>query len=82
MYQHKVWDWDRPGNIVADVTRINRVRRDNPALQLYDNLRFCQCDNDQILVYYKATPDRTNIMLCVVNLGPVLAPGGLGRGAG
>ena len=24
MYQHKVWDWDRPGNIVEDVTRINQ----------------------------------------------------------
>ena len=70
MYQHKVWDWGRPGNIVDDVTRINRVRRDNPALQLYDNLRFYASDNDQLLVYGKATPDRANIVVCVVNLDP------------
>jgi len=70
MYQHKVWDWDRPGNIIADVTRINRIRRDNPALQLYDNLRFCPTDNDQLIAYVKATPDRSNIVLCVVNLDP------------
>jgi starch synthase (maltosyl-transferring) len=70
MYQHKVWDWDRPGNIVDDVTRINRVRRENPALQLYDNLRFFWSDNDQLLVYGKATPDHTNIVVCVVNLDP------------
>src|SRR5579862_1018205 len=57
MYQHKVWDWDRPGNIIADVTRINRIRRENLALQLYDNLRFCGSDNDQIIAYAKATPD-------------------------
>src|SRR5207302_5964173 len=43
MYQHKVWDWDRPGNIVDDVRRVNRIRRDNPALQLYSNLRFLNC---------------------------------------
>jgi starch synthase (maltosyl-transferring) len=70
MYQHKVWDWDRPGNIIEDVGRVNRIRRDNPALQQYDNLRFFGCDNDQLLVYGKATPDRTNVILCVVNLDP------------
>jgi starch synthase (maltosyl-transferring) len=70
MYQHKFWDWNRPGNIIEDVTRINRIRRQNPALHLYDNLRFHSSDNDQLLVYSKATPDRTNIVVCVVNLDP------------
>jgi starch synthase (maltosyl-transferring) len=70
MYQHKVWDWDRPGNIIDDVTRVNRIRRDNPALHLYDNLRFCATDNDQIIAYCKATPDSSNIIVCVVNLDP------------
>ena len=70
MYQHKVWDWDRPGNIIDDVTRINRIRRDNPALHLYDNLRFHTSDNDQLLVYSKATPDGRNVIVCVVNLDP------------
>ncbi|HEX8968051.1 MAG TPA: alpha-1,4-glucan--maltose-1-phosphate maltosyltransferase [Chloroflexota bacterium] len=70
MYQYRVWDWHRPGNIVDDVTRINRARRDNPALQLYDNLRFCACDNDQLLVYAKATADAGNVVVCVVNLDP------------
>lgn len=70
MYQHKVWDWGRPGNIVDDVRRINLLRRHNPALQLYDNLRFYSCDNDQLLVYGKTTPDNDNIVLCVVNLDP------------
>ncbi|MBV8719090.1 MAG: alpha-1,4-glucan--maltose-1-phosphate maltosyltransferase [Chloroflexi bacterium] len=70
MYQHKVWDWDRPGNIVEDVARINRIRRDNPALHLYDNLRFSASDNDQLLVYNKASRDGTNVIVCVVNLDP------------
>ncbi len=70
MYQHKVWDWDRPGNIVADVTRINRIRRENPALQLYANLRFFWSENDQVLFYGKATPDGANVILVAVNLDP------------
>src|SRR5262249_27702240 len=70
MYQHKVWDWDRPGNIIEDVTRINRIRRENAALHLYDNLRFCGTDNDQVLAYAKATPDASNIIIGIVNLDP------------
>ncbi|HYY88288.1 MAG TPA: maltotransferase domain-containing protein, partial [Chloroflexota bacterium] len=70
MYQHKVWDWDRAGNIIDDVRRVNRIRRENPALQLYDNLRFYGTDNDQVLAYGKATPDGSNVILCVVNLDP------------
>jgi starch synthase (maltosyl-transferring) len=73
MYQHKVWDWDRPGNIVADVTAINRIRRENPALHEYDNLRFVSSDNEQIIAYSKATPDLDNVILTVVNLDPYWA---------
>ena len=70
MYEHKVWDWHRAGNIVDEVTRINRIRRDNPALHLYDNVRFAPTDNDYVLAYSKATPDHTNVIVCVVNLDP------------
>ena len=71
MYQHKVWNWDRPGNIINDVKRVNRIRRENPALHLYDNLRFFGSDNNEIIVYGKTTPDLSNIVVCVVNLDAV-----------
>jgi starch synthase (maltosyl-transferring) len=70
MYQHKVWDWDRRGNIVDVVTRINRIRRENPALQLYRNLRFYASDDPNILFYGKATPDLSNVILVAVNMDP------------
>jgi starch synthase (maltosyl-transferring) len=70
MYQHKVWDWNRPGNIVDDVRRINHIRRLHPALQLYDNLRFHGADNEQIIAYSKATPDSSDVIVCIVNLDP------------
>jgi starch synthase (maltosyl-transferring) len=70
VYEHKVWDWDRPGNIVDEVTRINRIRRENPALHEYDNLRFHWTDNDQVLLYSKATSDLSNVVLVAVNLDP------------
>lgn len=69
-YQYKVWDWNRPGNIKAFVTRINEIRRNNPALHEYNNLEFYAADNESILFYGKRTPDNSNMILVVINLDP------------
>ncbi|MEO5355838.1 MAG: alpha-1,4-glucan--maltose-1-phosphate maltosyltransferase [Nitrospirae bacterium YQR-1] len=69
-YDYKVWDWDRAGNIKDFITKINRIRRENPALHQYKNLRFHHCDNDNVLFYVKTTVDNKSIILCVVNLDP------------
>ena len=69
-YDYKVWDWDRPDNIIEDVTRINRIRGSHPALQEYDNLRFYPCDNPNMLCYGKRTSDNSDIIVVVANLDP------------
>lgn len=69
-YQFKERDWNAPGNIKDWITRINRIRKQNRALQMYTNLRFYPADNDAILFYGKMTPARDNIILVVVNLDP------------
>ncbi|HEX6036482.1 alpha-1,4-glucan--maltose-1-phosphate maltosyltransferase [Longimicrobium sp.] len=69
-YQVKAWDWDRPGNIRPLITRLNEARRQNPALQEYDNLRFYPADNDNVLFYGKMTEDRTSMVFVAVNLDP------------
>jgi starch synthase (maltosyl-transferring) len=69
-YEYKVWDWDRPGNIVDFVGTINRIRRKNLALHEYDNLRFYWADDDNVLCYGKMTPDKSNIIIVAVNLDP------------
>ena len=69
-YQWKERDWDAPGNIKDWITRLNKIRKENRALQFYDNLRFYHADNDAILFYGKMTPARDNIILIVVNLDP------------
>lgn len=67
-YQIKTRDWDRPGNIKAFISKVNGIRRDNPALQELGNLRFLDADSDQILFYAKKRAD--NIILVAVNLDP------------
>jgi starch synthase (maltosyl-transferring) len=69
-YEYKVWDWDRPGNIKEYISRLNRIRQENPALHEYDNLEFYRADNDDILWYGKRTPSGENIILVAVNLNP------------
>jgi starch synthase (maltosyl-transferring) len=69
-YEYKVWDWDRPGNIKPFVAAINRIRRENPALQDFLNLAFWRADNDNVIFYSKMTADRSNIVFVAVNLDP------------
>ncbi|HEY7033433.1 MAG TPA: alpha-1,4-glucan--maltose-1-phosphate maltosyltransferase [Thermomicrobiales bacterium] len=69
-YEYKVWDWDRPGNIKEYIATINRIRREHPALQEYDNLRFYWADDDNVLCYGKATPDHSDVVIVAVNLDP------------
>ena len=69
-YQWKERDWNAPGNIKDWITRLNKIRRENRALQFYDNLRFYHADNDAILFYGKMTAARDNIILVIVNLDP------------
>ena len=69
-YQFKERDWEAPGNIKDWITRLNQIRRENRALQSYENLRFYRADNPSILCYAKMTEARDNIILVVVNLDP------------
>jgi starch synthase (maltosyl-transferring) len=72
-YQFKVWDWNRPGNIKDYIARLNRIRREQPALQRFRNLRFYKADNDNILFYGKSLPAERQWLLVVVNLDPFRA---------
>ena len=75
-YEIKAWDWDRPGNIRNYITRLNKIRRENPALHEYDNLRFYGAYDDNILYYGKMTKAKDNFILIAVNLDPNGAHGG------
>jgi starch synthase (maltosyl-transferring) len=69
-YEIKVRDWKAPGNIVDTITRINQIRRESPALQTYNNVLFLATENPNILAYAKMNEDRSDIIVCVVNLDP------------
>ncbi len=66
-YDFKVRDWNAEGNIKDWVKKFNQIRNEHPALQEYDNLRFHDCNNDQIMVYSKRHEVTNDCMLFIVN---------------
>ncbi len=66
-YQIRVWDWQRPGNIIAEIRALNAIRRDNPALHSHLGVTFLRCSNDRILCYAKATPAFDNVIVAAVS---------------
>ena len=69
-YQIRVWDWDRPGNIVPEITALNRLRHTNPALRSHLNTTFLPAGNDAVSVFMKATPDRSNVLVMAISFDP------------
>jgi starch synthase (maltosyl-transferring) len=67
-YQRRVWDLERPESLQPYIARVNRIRRENPALQADWSLHFHRVDNDALICYSKRSEDGENVVLCVVNL--------------
>ena len=67
-YQLRAWDWDRPGNIVAEIAQLNAIRRAHPALHTHLGVTFLRSDTDSILVFEKATPRRDNVVWVAISL--------------
>lgn len=78
-YQIRRWDRSAPHSLAPLVTRLNHIRRANPALQSDQSLWFHHVDNPQIICYSKTTLNASaslgaaaepNVILTVVNLDP------------
>ena len=71
-YEIKTRDWNAPQSLDADIARVNRIRRENRALQLTTNLTFHPSENDQVLFYHRTAHDLggPNDLLIAVNLDP------------
>ncbi|HEX6587907.1 MAG TPA: alpha-1,4-glucan--maltose-1-phosphate maltosyltransferase [Longimicrobiales bacterium] len=82
-YQLRQWDLDAPHSLRHFIARVNRIRRENPALQRTDNIRFVGVDNGMLMAYVKrasssrlpassdsgtARADVDNVLITVVNL--------------
>jgi len=69
-YEIKHWDWDQDTRIKEIISRVNRIRKENPALQSTNNIYFGDTTNNQLIGYGKVDDGLTNRLLIVVNLDP------------
>ncbi|NKQ29192.1 alpha-1,4-glucan--maltose-1-phosphate maltosyltransferase [Streptomyces galbus] len=71
-YQLRPRDWDaaaREGRTIAPlITRLNRIRRENPALQQLRDVHFHEADKESVIAYSKRSG--SNTVLVVANLDP------------
>jgi starch synthase (maltosyl-transferring) len=75
-YQLRHWDLDRPDSLAGFITRINRIRRENAALQSDSGLRFHPIDNEALIAYSKTARAQPESVLVVANLDPHHAQSG------
>jgi starch synthase (maltosyl-transferring) len=67
-YEIKRWDVERPDSLRSVISKLNKIRKENPALQSDWSLEFHPIDNHQLLFFSKKEKD--NIILVAVNLDP------------
>lgn len=67
-YEIKHWAWDRYTRIGEIISRINRIRKENPALQTTWNIHFAETDNENLICYVKRCRRTGNRLIIAVNL--------------
>nr|WP_298373415.1 alpha-1,4-glucan--maltose-1-phosphate maltosyltransferase [uncultured Halomonas sp.] len=69
-YEIRPRDYAAPGNIIYEIAQLNRIRRENPALQTHLGIAFYPVDNERLLYFGKRDEERGNFVLVAVNLDP------------
>ena len=69
-YQLRPRNFDTAETLAPYLGMLNRIRRENSALQQLRTLRFHATDNDRVIAYSKSDPLSGNVVLVVVNLDP------------
>ena len=74
-YEIKVYDWQSMTRMRKLIALVNRIRRENPALQTTWNIYFAETHNNQLLCYGKTDDEKQNKIFIAVNMDPDLTQG-------
>ncbi len=75
-YELKHRDLHAAWSLKELIARINRIRKQNPALQSNHNLRFHGTDNPSLICYSKSTDDLSSVIIVIANLDSFHAQSG------
>ncbi|MEO5776733.1 MAG: alpha-1,4-glucan--maltose-1-phosphate maltosyltransferase [Flavobacterium sp.] len=72
-YEFFNWDWTVQNKLITVISRLNKIRHEQPSLQQTNNIQFCATDNDQVLAYYKYDDDKLDETLMICSIDPYYA---------
>ena len=75
-FQIAHYDWNIQNKLTTLIGRINTIRREQPALQQTNNIKFCDLENDNLIAFYKWNQDRYNELLIIISLDAYYAQQG------
>jgi starch synthase (maltosyl-transferring) len=67
-YQAYTWNLDREDSLVELLSRLNQIRRENPALQHDRGIQFHRCDNPHVVCFSKKRG--SNVIFVAANTDP------------
>jgi len=69
-FQITHYDWNIKNNLINVITKINKIRQEEEALQQTNNIKFCHIENDNLIAFYKWNDDKSSEILVIINLDP------------
>ncbi len=69
-YEIRPRDYATPGNIVSEITALNRLRRAHPALHSHRGVHFYDTSSDNVLLYGKQAAGQSDMILVAISLDP------------
>jgi starch synthase (maltosyl-transferring) len=70
-FQLRTRDYSDPSSLAPFLARLNEARNAHPALQTLRGTGFHHSSKDEIVVYSRVNHDKSDVVLCIVNLDPV-----------
>lgn len=67
-FEVKHYNWNVQNKLTTLISRINKIRHEQEALQQTNNIKFCHIENDNLLAFYKWNQDRSNEILVIISL--------------
>jgi starch synthase (maltosyl-transferring) len=69
-YEVRHWDLERKDSLRPLIAKVNKIRKENEALQSDWTVEFHPVDNERLICYSKQSVDKSDVIVVVVNLDP------------
>jgi len=62
------YDWFKQNKLTSIISKVNKIRSNNKALQQTNNIKFCNINNDSLIAFYKWDDTKENELLIIISL--------------